>query len=381
MIAPQPVAAPSPKVVIRRAGMGDLSALVRLENATFTEDRLSRRSFRHLLARDTAACPVAEIDGGLVGYALVLFRRGTSLARLYSIATLPSLRGRGIGLALLRAAEAAAIERDALHLRLEVRPDNAAAIALYRRHGYQLFGRFLDYYEDHAQALRFEKRLLPDLPPRPFKVPYYPQSTDFTCGPAALMMAMKALDPAVPLDPGQELRLWRESTTVFMTSGHGGADPYGLALAAHRRGFAAEVRVSRTGPLFLDGVRSEAKRRIMRLAHDTIRADLQATDVRIVERPLELGELCQRLDAGAYPIVLISAWRMYHEKGPHWVVVTDHDARFLFVHDPWVDEDDVHDSAAAKANIPVPREELMRMARYGRDQLRAAVVIGRRERP
>src|SRR3546814_2094248 len=41
-----------------------------------------------------------------------------------------------------------------------------------------------------------------------------------------------------------EIRIWREATTIFMTSGHGGCDPYGLAVAANRRGFHAKVYVS-----------------------------------------------------------------------------------------------------------------------------------------
>ena len=49
------------------------------------------------------------------------------------------------------------------------------------------------------------------------------------------MMAMTALDPSRTMDANDEIRIWREATTVFMTSGHGGCGPYGLALAAHRR--------------------------------------------------------------------------------------------------------------------------------------------------
>jgi ribosomal protein S18 acetylase RimI-like enzyme len=44
-------------------------------------------------------------------------------------------------------------------LRLEVRYDNASAIALYEKMGYRQFGQYERYYEDGAAALRFEKRL------------------------------------------------------------------------------------------------------------------------------------------------------------------------------------------------------------------------------
>ena len=319
-------------------------------------------------------CLVAEIDGAVAGYALVLLRRGTSLARLYSIAVDPDRTGRRLGAALLAAAERAAIDRDALFLRLEVRSDNAAAIALYRRAGYRAFGRYLDYYEDHAEALRFEKSLAPLLPTRDCAVPYYGQSTDFTCGATALMMAMAALDPAIALGPQLEFRLWRESTTVFMTSGHGGCDPYGLALAAHRRGFKARVFVSDDSALFLDGVRSEMKKQVMRLVQEDFRALVAETDIEVQHRPLVLEELTAAIDRGEIPLVLISHYRMYSEKTPHWLVVHGHDARFIYAHDSWIDEAAM-DTASAKANMPIPRAEFERMARYGRANLRAAVII------
>jgi [ribosomal protein S18]-alanine N-acetyltransferase len=44
-------------------------------------------------------------------------------------------------------------------LRLEVRADNGAAIALYERLGFREFGRYDYYYADGARALRFEKAL------------------------------------------------------------------------------------------------------------------------------------------------------------------------------------------------------------------------------
>jgi len=43
---------------------------------------------------------------------------------------------------------------------LEVRADNARAIALYEERGYEKFGTVADYYEDGASALRYRKRLV-----------------------------------------------------------------------------------------------------------------------------------------------------------------------------------------------------------------------------
>ena len=46
-------------------------------------------------------------------------------------------------------------------LTLEVRYDNASAIALYESCGFRLFGEHAHYYADGATALRYEKPLLP----------------------------------------------------------------------------------------------------------------------------------------------------------------------------------------------------------------------------
>src|ERR1043165_8800951 len=120
--------------VLRLGVISDLTALETLEQRAFSSDRLSRRSFRDLLNSPNAALLVAEAGKNLSGYALVLFRTGSIMARLYSLAVDPQHRGRGLGSMLLAAAEQAAGGRGGCVIRLEVREDNAAAANLYRRH-------------------------------------------------------------------------------------------------------------------------------------------------------------------------------------------------------------------------------------------------------
>jgi len=144
---------------IRRAKPADLDALVALERAAFTTDHLSRRQYRvHL--RSPSAAVLAAFDGSrLLGKAVVFFRRDSDIARLYSIAVADVARGRGVGAALLAAAEAAARRHGARRMRLEVRQDNAAAMRLYERRGYRCFGAHAGFYEDGADAWRYEKGL------------------------------------------------------------------------------------------------------------------------------------------------------------------------------------------------------------------------------
>lgn len=143
----------------RPAILADLEALCVLERHAFATDRLSRRSFRRQLAAPRNALFVAEENGALAGYVLVLFRAGNSTARLYSIAVSANHAARGIGRALLAAAEQAATERGCKAMRLEVHASNRRAAQLYERAGYMAFGRVEHYYEDGAPAIRYEKRL------------------------------------------------------------------------------------------------------------------------------------------------------------------------------------------------------------------------------
>lgn len=140
--------------------MSDLDALLALEEKFFTPDhRISRQSFRRFVVSPRARLIVAAHDGRLAGCALVLYRRGSARARLYTIAVAHEFQRRGLARRLLTAAETNAARRGCRSMRLEVRADDAGAIALYTTSGYRLFGRRRRYYAGRIDALRFEKPL------------------------------------------------------------------------------------------------------------------------------------------------------------------------------------------------------------------------------
>jgi ribosomal-protein-alanine acetyltransferase len=370
-----PAAAEAQKLVLREASIQDLEALVRLEQAAFETDRLSRRSFRRFLQSEKDRLLIAEIDGSPVGYILLLMRRGTRLARLYSICVDVSSRGRGVAEALMRAGEAAVREAGCAYLRLEVRRDNEAAIRLYRKLGYRFFGTIPGYYEDEEEALRFEKRIrFYRVPRSALNVPYYSQTTKFTCGPACLMMAMKALRADAPMDQREELRIWREATTIYMTSGHGGCGPHGLALAAHRRGFKVEIHLNQEGVLFADGVRDEHKKEVLEVVHEDFLEQVRAAGIVLTHSPLSVEALEQSLARRIVPIVLISSYRLTREKAPHWVVVSAIDSDFVYIHDSEIEPEE-GETETDKKDVPIDRAAFARMARFGQSSLRATLLI------
>ena len=137
----------------------DIPALITLEQQCFISDRLSPRSVRWMVSRAHGQLLVVACDGQLLGYALLLLRRRSTRARLYSIAIAEQARGMGLGQQLLARIEVCAMAQRCTHLRLEVRTDNPGALGLYERNGYRRFAQVDDYYADHTSALRLEKTL------------------------------------------------------------------------------------------------------------------------------------------------------------------------------------------------------------------------------
>jgi ribosomal protein S18 acetylase RimI-like enzyme len=382
---------------VRAGARGDLDALIALEHRVFATDRLTRRSLRRFLAAPTAHVLVAEDHPGhLAGTAIVLFRPRSAIARLYSIAVAPHMGGRGVGPMLLAAAEAAAAARDCRTIRLEVHHTNHAAISRYRKSGYREFGRVSGYYEDGGDALRFEKRLVPDLPALRTAPPYVHQTTDFTCGPACILMALawrasSASPQSFQPTPALELALWRQATTVFPCSnaGPGGCEPYGMAVTLARHGLAPEIYVSRPPPYFVESVKSADARRVMQLTQAEFHQQATALNIPSHLTPVNESVLMRAFDAGSVAIVLLSGYHMVARGKPHWIFAFGRDGRHVLMHDPAALRDD-QGMALAAETYAVPWSDFERVAhiapargrhepagqkQVGHEPLSAAIII------
>ncbi|WP_404340271.1 GNAT family N-acetyltransferase/peptidase C39 family protein [Pseudoalteromonas mariniglutinosa] len=359
---------------IRLAASSDLPALLEIEQQSFSQDRLSSRSLKRWLTAHHGIFMVAHsAKGALLGYGLVWCHKGTRLARLYSLAILPSEQGKGIAGQLLTALEKKTAERGRLYMRLEVAVNNNAAIQLYKKRGYRVFGQYSDYYDDHSDALRMQKNI------RPMgdfvtvnKTPWYQQTTEFTCGPAAIMMAMSSLK-AEPMSQHKELDIWREATTIFMTSGHGGCHPLGLALAAIKRGFNAKVIINSRDTLFIDGVRNEKKKAILHTVHNQFVAEAIEKKLAVKYQELKLLDITQWLADGMAVVLLISTYRFDGKKSPHWVCVTHIDEHCLYVHDSFCEPN--KQLAIDCQHVPIAKSDFSKMASFGSSRLSTAIAI------
>jgi ribosomal protein S18 acetylase RimI-like enzyme/predicted double-glycine peptidase len=364
------------EVKIRKAKLGDLTKLVELENACFDYDQLSRRNFHWMIKHAHSIFQVVEYKGQLIGYGLVLINSGTSLARLYSICTLKEFQGYGLASELITKLEnLAADDEDCAYLRLEVRADNKGAIKLYEKLGYRKFTEKEDYYDDGEPALCYEKRIR-TLKEKPrLNIPYYQQGTDFTCGPSCLMMALKTFSPKFDMSLSTELQMWREATTIFMTSGHGGCGPHGLALSAWRRGYKVEMYLSHTSVLFIDTVRSLEKKKVIELVHKDFEKKIAETNIKVHRKRITLTDIKEILKKGGIPIVLINTYHFDNNRTPHWVTITAYDDHFLYIHDPDQVTPGEYQGVINRMHIPIPEEQFLKVSRWGKDKVSATVVI------
>lgn len=140
-------------VRIRPARMPDLDELLALE-ALFPSDRMSRRSLRRFIESPRANVLVAENQGRVLGNLVLLTRKDSRTARIYSVIVDPQSRGLGLGRRLVERAIRVARDADRNWLSLEVRADNNAARALYARLGFVLAAALPGYYDDGADGIR-----------------------------------------------------------------------------------------------------------------------------------------------------------------------------------------------------------------------------------
>jgi len=144
---------------MRKAVVADAAAILALEQ-NFHSDRMSSASVRRFLRVPSAQLRVISDASCAVVAALVLLtRKNSSVARLYSIVVSPSARGHGLAQRLVRAAERDARTLGRTRIALEVRSDNLAARALYAKLGYAEIASLPGYYDDGSAGLRLGKNL------------------------------------------------------------------------------------------------------------------------------------------------------------------------------------------------------------------------------
>lgn len=137
---------------IRPATRTDAEALATLEAAAFGPASWGADGVKHgLTAPHVRTLLAFGESGGPAGFAL--WRLLGREAEILTIGTRPAARRRGAADALLEATLQDAVAQGCSAMFLEVDAGNAAARALYEKHGFETVGERRSYYRNGADAL------------------------------------------------------------------------------------------------------------------------------------------------------------------------------------------------------------------------------------
>lgn len=120
----------------------DLDSLVRIERAAYPYP-WTLGNFRDCLEAGYS-CWVAEIDGRLAGYWIMMLAVGEG--HILNCCVAPDWQGRGFGRQLVEHLMGTARDHGTEFLFLEVRPSNTVAVGLYKRLGFETIGVRKGYY-------------------------------------------------------------------------------------------------------------------------------------------------------------------------------------------------------------------------------------------
>ena len=136
----------------------DLETMYQLDQECYPPGiAYSRRELKWYLRLPGADCLVAEQGGALTGF--IVTEREDDLGHIITLDVAESQRRRGVGSALLAAAEARMLEAGVRRVSLETATDNAPAVAFWKKHGYRTVAVLKNYYMDKLDAYEMHKRL------------------------------------------------------------------------------------------------------------------------------------------------------------------------------------------------------------------------------
>ncbi|MGZ3569266.1 MAG: peptidase C39 family protein [Syntrophales bacterium] len=189
------------------------------------------------------------------------------------------------------------------------------------------------------------------------KIPYYAQSSEFSCGPACVLMIFKFFNTHLKLNRALEFEVWRQCNMI----GVRGADPFGMSVPLLDAGY--EVHLVTQRRIMIDPDLWKSNMQELRLTPED--EDLAVFGIAenkkralgrgltVVYSRLTVGRVAKSFHEGFIPMALVHMGVVHQLDIPHWVVVTD-------VGDDHVAFNDPYPPKGGK-NIRVTREEFQQM--------------------
>ncbi|MHB9099868.1 MAG: peptidase C39 family protein [Syntrophales bacterium] len=172
-----------------------------------------------------------------------------------------------------------------------------------------------------------------------FKIPYYAQSAEFTCGPACVLMVLKHFDHHLKLNRTLEFEVWRQCNMI----GVRGADPFGMSVPLLDAGYEVHLATQRRRMIDPDLWRHRPREHkftpederlaVFGIAENRKRALSRGLTVEYGQ--LTVGRVAMSCSEGFILIALVHMGVVHQLDIPHWVVVTDAGGDHVAFNDPY----------------------------------------------
>ncbi|WP_448005971.1 peptidase C39 family protein [Agromyces bauzanensis] len=212
----------------------------------------------------------------------------------------------------------------------------------------------------------------------PVEPPYYAQTTEFTCGAVAALLATEAAGEAGFGGGGvagrdREITFWRGA------SNYPACEPIGLAVALQRETDpgTVEVHLDHDGPVLLESFGDGFDH--------AFRAELQTESLRqartlglpVGRERIAVSEIERRIVGGALALLLIDEGPMHDGQAvPHWVLAHHAADGVVVIQDPWITADE-GESWIDTHLLPIRSEIVDRMTAWGPARYRGVIFLER----
>ena len=99
----------------------DIDDIAKVENRAFGSHAYDYPALKYMLGIANSITTVATVDGSIVGYASIFFRKNSKISHLESIAVDPEFQNAGIGRMLMDEVERISLEKNCSLIVLERR--------------------------------------------------------------------------------------------------------------------------------------------------------------------------------------------------------------------------------------------------------------------
>lgn len=148
------------EIKIEDASIRLLDELYGIEKQCFKLEAFSKQQIAYLLTDYNSVSLAARVNNELAGFIIgqIEVEQSVTAGHIITLDIAPNYHRKGVAQKLLQEIEAIFKEKGIKECRLEVREDNAAALNLYQKAGYQKISK-LDNYYPNAHGLYLKKAL------------------------------------------------------------------------------------------------------------------------------------------------------------------------------------------------------------------------------